>query len=532
MAVIGQNKIDEILNSKPEERRLLFEEVIGIARYKQRRKDAVRKMDDTEQNLTRVRDIIAEIETQLEPLRENAEKTSRYNKLYAQYIQCKTTLFINRYDVAQVQLMRLAAEEKQALDASIAAATQMSVIDSERELLGAELSHADEQLLYYDRVLAAGSLALQRADGRLQVGRERMEHIRQRQGQVTAEESQLTQRRELISGTLAESEKKLSSLRVEEENAACELNEAAVLLEKQNESIKILQRQIHEARDLVFDQLQEVVDERNDLRQAEREIEMLAQQKNRLTRELKVLSGEYQAAGALRKAKEDEYQSYLRQGETLACSQITLIKDREKLELELRQHQQKEKEATNRLQECVSKRKVLASMQSAYEGFSFGSRNVLKSTQPWRKGVLGAVAQLLSVPDPYVMAIETTLGAAMQNIVTQNEQIAKEAVNFLKEGRLGRATFLPLDVIRAQGPRDFELVAAASPGAIGLAASLIETEPQYKALKEMLLGRTVVATDRSTDGQVHAHRQEGNQQAATGRPVQQVCRQGRQRRVG
>jgi len=233
MAVIGQNKIDEILNSKPEERRLLFEEVIGIARYKQRRKDAVRKMEDTEQNLIRVRDIIAEIETQLEPLRESAEKTSRYNKLYAQYVQCKTTLFINRHDVAQTQLTRLADEEKQALDASIAAATQMSVADSDRELLGAELANADEQLLYYDRVLAAGNLSLQKADGRIQIGRERMEHIHHRQGQLTVEENQLTRRRELLSGSLAESEKKLSSLRDEEEVSASQLNEAARLLDKQ-----------------------------------------------------------------------------------------------------------------------------------------------------------------------------------------------------------------------------------------------------------------------------------------------------------
>lgn len=495
MAVIGQNKIDEILNSKPEERRLLFEEVIGIARYKQRRKDAVRKMEDTEQNLTRVRDIIAEIETQLEPLKESAEKTDRYNKLYAHYVQCKTTLFINRYDVAKAQLMRLAAEEKQTLDASIAAATQTSVTDTERELMGAEMSHTDEQLLYYDRVLAANSLSLQKAEGRIQVSRERMEHIHQRQGQLAADEKQLTERRDLLSGTLAESAEKLSSLRTEEETAAFAMNEAARLLEKQNESIKLLQQRIHEARDMVFDQLQEVVDERNNLRQAEREIEMLVQQKARLTRELESLSGEYQAACTLRKAKEAEYKSYLQQSETLALSQLSLVKEREKLELELRQHQQWEKEATNKHQECLSKRKVLASMQSAYEGFSYGSRNVLKSTQPWRTGVLGAVAQLMSVPDPYVMAIETTLGAAMQNIVTQNEQIAKEAVSFLKEGRLGRATFLPLDAIRAQGPRDFELMAASSPGALGLAASLVETEPRYRVLKEMLLGRTVVATD-------------------------------------
>ena len=296
MAVISQNKIDEILNSKPEERRLLFEEVIGIARFKQRRKDAVRKMEDTEQNLTRVRDILAEIETQIEPLRESAEKTSRYNKLYSQYVQCKTTLFINRYDIAREQLIRLATEEKKTLDAAIAASTQLSVAESERELLGAELANTDEQLLYYDRVLATGSLALQKADSRLQVGKERLEHIQQRQMQLTNDEKSLKERQEFLTGTLADCEEKLTALQKEEETLTTELASATTLLETRNQSIKTLERQIHEARDLVFDQLQVVVDERNTLRQAEREFERLEQQKIRLDRELQKLTVEAQAA--------------------------------------------------------------------------------------------------------------------------------------------------------------------------------------------------------------------------------------------
>ena len=495
MAVIGQNKIDEILNSKPEERRLLFEEVIGIARFKQRRKDAVRKMDDTEQNLTRVRDIIAEIESQLDPLKASADKTNRYNRLYAQFVQCKTTLYINRYDTAQTQLTALAANEKKALDAAIAAMTQTSVAESERELVGAELSNADEQLLYYDRILAASSLTLQKTDGQIQVGRERLEHIGQRREKLIGEKNALTARLEFLDGSLSDCREKLAVLQAEEAAATNDLNEAAALLEQQSTTIKNLQQQIHEARDLVFDQLQEVVDERNNLRQAEREIENLAQQKNRLNREMDSLSDEYQAAWDLLRAKEVELQQQTALLQTLERQQAALGRERESLQMDLRKQQQREQQLTNQRQEYLSKRKVLVSMQSAYEGFSFGSRSVLRSAEPWKKGVLGAVAQLITVPDAYVTAIETTLGQALQNIVTEDEQTAKAAVNYLKEGRLGRATFLPLQSIRSQAPREHELTAAAAAGAIGLASSLVQTEPRYKVLAEMLLGRTVVATD-------------------------------------
>lgn len=495
MAVIGQNKIDEILNSKPEERRLLFEEVIGIARYKQRKKDAVRKMEDTEQNLTRVRDIIVEIESQLEPLKTSAEKTSQYNKLYAKYVQCKTTLYVNSYDCARVQLTQLEAEEKKALDASIAAITKNSVAESERELLGAELTHAEEQLLYFDRVLTAGSLALQKTDGQIQIGRERLDHVGQRQGKLQGEQTDLSTRLDFLDGNLSETEQKLSVLYADEEAATIECQVAGDLLEQQNESLKNLQQQIHETRDLVFDQLQEVVDERNNLRQAEREIESLTQQQQRLTREQEALSDQHRAAWDFRRTKEVELQQQAEQLRNLSRQQLGLGRDKESVEQGLQKLQLREKMLTNQRQEYLAKKKVLASMQSAYEGFSFGSRSVLKSTEPWRKNVLGAVAQLLTVPDAYVTAIETTLGQAMQNIVTEDEQTAKAAVIFLKEGRLGRATFLPLQSIRVQGARDLESAAAVSAGAVGLAAALVKTEPRYRILAEMLLGRTVVATD-------------------------------------
>ena len=495
MAVIGQNKIDEILNSKPEERRLLFEEVIGIARYKQRRRDTVRKMEDTEQNLTRVRDIIAEIESQLDPLRESAEKTTRYNKVHAEWVNCKTTLFINRYEEAQRHLSELAEEEKKAMDAAIAAMTRISLTESERELLGAELAHTDEQLLYYDRVLAGGNLALQKTDGRIQVSRERLDHVLQRQTQITGDEGQLAERREFLTGSLSECQSKLATIEAETTAGKAELEAEARRLEDCNESLWVLQQQIAEARDLVFEHVQAVVDERNNLRQSEREIESLAQQQKRLDREVESLSDEYGKACSLREEKEREFAAHAQEWDDLAKEQMLLGKEKESFEARLRQRQQDEKLAVGRKQEAMSKRKVLSSMQSAYEGFSFGSRNVLKSTQPWKSGILGAVAQLLSVPEKYVTAVETALGNALQNIVTEDEATAKAAVNFLKEGKLGRATFLPLQSIRAQGARDFESAAATAAGALGVAASLVGAEPRYKVLKEMLLGRTVVATD-------------------------------------
>ncbi len=358
------------------------------------------------------------------------------------------------------------------MDASIAAITQNSVAESERELLGAELVHAEEQLFYYDRVLAAGSLALQKADGQIQISRERLDHIGQRQGKLQGEQETLSTRLEYLDGTLSETEQKLSALSADDEAATLECQVATDLLEQQNEAIKKLEQQIHETRDLVFDQLQEVVDERNNLRQAEREIESLTQQQQRLAREQESLSEQHQAAWDLRRAKEIELQQQDDQLGQITKRQFVLGREKESVEQGLRNLQQQEKTLTNQRQEYLSKRKVLASMQSAYEGFSFGSRSVLKSMEPWRKNVLGAVAQLLTVRMPLSQRLKLLWDNAMQNIVTEDvSRRRKLAVNFFKGRPSGTGTFLPLQSIRAQGARDLELAAASSAGAVGLASS-------------------------------------------------------------
>ncbi len=140
-----------------------------------------------------------------------------------------------------------------------------------------------------------------------------------------------------------------------------------------------------------------------------------------------------------------------------------------------------------------SRLKILGNMQEEYEGFGRGAKSVLKSGAPWRKEVGGAVAQLLSVPDKYVVAVETALGGALQHIVVNSDSAAKSAIEFLKTNNLGRATFLPLNTIKPLRPKESETAAAHAPGALGFAPDLIQCEPRFRPVIEFLLGRTIVA---------------------------------------
>ena len=172
---------------------------------------------------------------------------------------------------------------------------------------------------------------------------------------------------------------------------------------------------------------------------------------------------------------------------------VLLLQETTRLESQLATINEKEREIIGTIQEQSSKLTVLTSMQQELEGFGRAIKGILKSQYSWRSGICGAIAQLFTVPDKYVNAIEVALGGAQQHIVTDTDQTAKQAITFLKTQNLGRATFLPLNTIRLTKPRDAELLAVSQPGALGFAAEVVSTDERYKPVVNYLLGRVIIA---------------------------------------
>ncbi len=399
MGIISQNKMDEILNARPEEKRLFFEEAAGISKYRSRKKEAMRKLDDTEGNLQRVHDIMGEIENQLEPLRLSAERATKYQELQEAMSRLQLTGMYHQYQelIEKRQAFDRQIQEKK--DQEIAANTAVQLIENRRSQLDADVTRLEKSL---------EELAAKRNEihGRLEAADSRIQVLEERRRQGKANRQRHQQQIKEMSAAMTEATESIKGLQEAESSA------------------KVRQKAAEE----------EVIAKRQEAKRLRESLAAIRSQGQKVNQEAQGLEREIQASD--------------------------------------------------------SRRQVLERLQSSYEGFGRAVKAVLKSQQPWRQGVCGAVAELLQVPGKYVTALETALGGSLQNIVTRDTDTAKAAIELLKRERLGRATFLPLSSIVVRGNR--ENVPAHAKGVLGWANELAGTERQYQKVADFLLGRTLV----------------------------------------
>lgn len=493
MTVIGQNKVDEILSSKPEERRLLFEEAAGIIKYKQRKRDALRKLEDTEQNLTRVRDITTELETQLEPLKESADKTRQFNLLHAELTACQATLLLERLAKAEKMVESAKLEQTQLLDRSIAVTSRLTTADNEKDALTLQLAQKDEEIAGTDKKIQEVTNEIERIDSRNGVLTERIEQGNKAKARFDEELARISAEKQAAEIKLKEFS---SELEVKQEQLVA-LKETLAEKNRQNEclvtSIRQLEQQIETGKEQTFDNLQLLVNERNALHMLERDLAALTAKQDNFAKERANYVSRQQEIDVKNSQFKTEIQALSEKRKDFAA-QITLVQqNKAKLECEYNNIEAKEQQLTTKLNETSSRLAVLTSMQQELEGFGRSIKAILKSKSVWRNGICGAVAQLLTVPDKYVSAIEVALGGAQQYLVVDTDQTAKQAINYLKTQNLGRATFLPLNTIKISKPREAEIMAANQPGALGFAADVVEVNERFRSVVNYLLGRVIIA---------------------------------------
>lgn len=493
MTVIGQNKVDEILNSKPEERRLLFEESAGITKYKQRKKDAMRKLEDTTQNLIRVSDITNEIQVQLGPLAQSAERTAKYNTLQGELVACQITLLLNLLEKAEKMVESATLQKTHLTEQEVSLSATVSIKETEKIQLTAQLTEADEQLMVYTNSINQSDTELERIHGKIAVFQERInngqrsqERIADEQIRVETQKTELEQKINDVQAILT-----IKQERVEQLNTV--LAEKNVLQQQLVADLQQTQQQLEANQEKTFDYLHEIVGERNKVVTIEGDLARIQVRQANFEQEyeqyVQQLTNTKQAHHNIL-AEQQELKNMLT---ALQSEKASLTLSKQAKEQQRQQVSNQERQLITQVNELTSRHKILSNMQNEYEGFARGIKSVLKSDASWQNGICGAVAQILKVPDKYVTAVEIALGGALQHIITDNAAIAKEAMLFLKTRNLGRATFLPLDTIKPLKPRDGDSKAAKLPGALGFAADLVSAELRYRPVIEYLLGRTIIA---------------------------------------
>lgn len=498
MSVIGQNKVDEVLNSKPEERRSLFEEAAGITKYKQRKRDALRKMEETGTNLNRVTDLMTEIEGQLEPMAESAVKTRRYNEIHKELVSCQVGLLMHKLTKADKMLESIRLEQENLTDQELAASVRVAEAETAQERLTSELITVDEQINSLDLAIAQYKMEAEQISGKLAVLDERIKQSSRAGERIETDKQRLEQAAKLAADRLSAEQDNLRAKTIQKEELETHLSSLIRQYETTAATLTDIEGKIEAGKEHAFSQLQQITAERNEIRSFERELERLSLRRVQVEKECIHNSEQLNQAKFAQERLCQEQQSLQRGMRLISEAADVLVQKKGSLEHRIQDAITSEKQAGQEVSELSSRLKVLTHMQDDLDGFNRGIKSLLKTAAPWRSQICGAVAQLIHVPDKYVTAVEVALGGALQHIVTRDDETAKLGINFLKTQNLGRATFLPLNTIRPARPRDAESSASKASGSLGFASALVTCEPQYREVVEFLLGRTIIVNDIDT----------------------------------
>ena len=493
-SIIGQGRIDEILSRKSEDRRQVFEEAAGIVKFKARKEEADKKLQRTLENLERVDDILDELTKRVKPLEEQSRNARVYLELSTELKDLDLNLFLIRSDRARARLSELESElltvqtiladtESNLTDKTTRRDETQNRIDQLEEAITkarTELMECAEHVHESQKKLSAlQSRRETRSENRQRIVREQ-EEAQERLAEIEKDHVRIQADVEKQHSLIADAEQILRATQEAAEKAQAKEKEADAALEAQKAA--------------VIDQMNRLSDVRNDKTRLNT---MQAQMETRLT-EIEESSGALQeqeaalreALIAVEKQLETENQHQQQCQEKLAQARQA-SDEADAAYANLRADVEKQ---SADMQAAASRHNVLTEMTRDMEGYNMAVRRAMTyAKQRGLTGVKGVLAQLMTVPQAYETAIDMALGAAQQNIVTDTEETAKELINYLRQNRLGRATFLPMSAIRGKTLYGNERNALKLPGCLGVASELVQCAPEYRGIVENLLGRTVIA---------------------------------------
>ncbi len=492
-SIIGQGRIEEILSTRSEDRRGIFEEASGIVKYKSRKKEAQKKLDDTEQNLLRLHDLVSELDDQVEPLREQSEKALRFRALKEELKQKEISLYVHQIEHIHQSWSETGERLKRLQEEEAGLTAIVSGHDAHLESFRLDTRKLEERLEQLQNELLQVSEETEKAEGHTEVLKERGKHLEAEAERHAQTAEQLEQRKQGVSGEHDEVRAKLEEAR--QRLAALELaareEEARLAGISGSAATETEERLKGELLDL----LNETAGYRNELRYTEQQLEQSARRRQRLAEEQQELEKRIASCREQQQQWEAKMKKLMQQLEDVKqqhTEQQEHIRSTQGLYnewgLTVRKWEQKR-------DSLVSRCETLKELQDDYDGFAHGVREVLKARKKGGlSGIHGAVAELMKVPADVETAIETALGGALQHIVMENEAASREAIQYLKRRQLGRATFLPLNVIRGRSVQEGDRRQAENvEGYIGIAADLIQTSPEYDKVIRSLLGNVIIA---------------------------------------
>ena len=491
MAIIGQNRIDAILNSKPEERRLIFEDVAGISRFKINKEDALRRIASTDRNMERVRDVMATIEEQLGPLSEKAEKTKKYMTLSRAKRDYDGALGFHNYKTSDRLLTRFENDNIAFKDEEIELQTELSKLEARRHELQSSSSKEQEQLKLWEAQYTEKQRDEERLSGHLRLLEEQLKTARRELDETSmriseleatqkGEEQQLRILNQLIqdeSAQLVEKESNLEELEASYKKAVEDVrSEQAKFQSLQSNREAFEQRQL------------EVV---SAIETAKASIRSLEARKVESKNQCAILESEIAQVDSELQVARSEFEALGQKFNALSAQRQALVDDAKDAAMKAREERKELQKLRTQEQRAKGRLELLAQWEEQHEGYLEGTKNILNGKGSWREQITGAVGDLFTVEDKYTTAIETALGGSVNHVVTTTARAAAEGVNYLKSIQGGRVTFLPMDSVKG---KPYDTPALHESCVLGTAVDCISFDNKYAHIFQYLLGRTLVVS--------------------------------------
>ena len=488
-SIISQGKVEEIFNSKPEERRAIFEEAAGVLKYKTRRKETESKLQQTQDNLDRLEDIIYELDNQIKPLAKQAENARKFldldgqrkaiylDVLVAQIKENKAELELTEEELSQVQeLLTSYYQKREELE------EENQTLKKKRQDLQAEMAKDQGSLMDLtslisdlERKLALSKLESEQVALNQQEAQARLANLEDKRKALSKEKAEKEANLERLEEGLAENNKELNRLEAE----------LLAFSDDPDQMIELL-------RERFVALLQEEADVSNQLTRIENELENSRQLSQKQADQLEKLKEQLATAKEKASQQEAELETAKEQVQKLLSDYQTSAKEQEEQKVSYQAQQSQLFDRLDSLKNKQARAQSLENILRNHSNFYAGVKSVLQEKDRLG-GIVGAVSEHLTFDVHYQTALEIALGASSQHIIVEDEKAATKAIDFLKRNRAGRATFLPLTTIKARtiSSQNQDAIAA-SPGFLGMADELVSFDKRLEAIFKNLLATTAI----------------------------------------
>ena len=489
-SIIGQGQIEQILSGKPEERRELFDEAAGIVKFKIRKNQALKKLDDENQNLVRVQDILAELERQVGPLEKQCEKAKKYLLFKDDLKKYDVNMFLVEMEDIKNRLSDLDKKLEIATSDMNSSNEEFENIKKQYTKLEADLEEINNSIEAKKTMSTDTVLKIEKLEGRILVLKEQINSAKNN-------EEFIATRVNAISSDIAKKEKDLTELCKEKDDNENVIQETIKSQSEITTDISVIKEEIENFDKEIAEHKAEIIEILNSksmikskLQRCDTLLEQINIRKSQLNQKLI----EFQSEKENQESKIEELKAELDKVNDLIDELNKTVSeyrnDLNDLRVENSKITKSISENRERYHKSKSNLEALKNITERYEGYGNSIKKVMELKEN-KKGIIGVVADIIKVEKKYEVAIETALGGNIQNIVTDTETTAKEIIEYLKKNKYGRATFLPLSSMTKKTGFNNEDVFS-DKGVLGLACDLVEIKKEYEGVTKYLLGKVVV----------------------------------------